>query len=83
MTRKSKRELEAALDELADADVDPVRTWLEERLADGWAFTDTETGDSDLVTVVETQAGAWRVPRESLPEFVDAADLPIDRRAST
>jgi phytoene/squalene synthetase len=83
VTRPSKRELETAVDELADPDVDPVRAWFEERLADGWAFIDTEPADSDLVTVVETQAGAWRVPRESLPEFVDAADLPIDRRAST
>ena len=77
MTRKSKREIEAAVDELAGDEGDRVRAWFEELLADGWNFTDTDDADSDAVTVVSGDAGEWCVSRDDLPEFIDEADLPI------
>ena len=77
MTRKSKREIEAAVERLGGDEDDRVRAWFEEFLADGWNFTDTDDADSDAVTVVHADAGEWQVSREDLPEFIDEDDLPI------
>ena len=77
MTRKSKREIEAAVEALGGDEDDRVRAWFEELLADGWTFADGDDVDSDAVTVVSGDAGEWRVPREDLPEFIDERDLPI------
>ena len=77
MTRPSRREIEAAVEELAGDEADRVRAWFEELLADGWTFADTDDADSDAVTVVHADAGEWQVSREDLPEFIDERDLPI------
>ena len=77
MTRKSKREIEAAVERLGGDEDDRVRAWFEEFLADGWTFADTDDADSDAVTVVHADAGEWRVSRDDLPEFIDEDDLPI------
>ena len=77
MTRKSKREIERAVEELAGDEDDRARAWFEELLADGWTFADTDDADSDAVTVVHGDAGEWRVSRDDLPELIDEDDLPI------
>ena len=75
--RRSKREIEAAVEALGGDDEDRVRAWFEEFLSDGWNFTDADKDDSDAVTVVHGDTGEWRVSRDDLPEFIDEADLPV------
>jgi hypothetical protein len=76
MTRKSKREIETAIDRLDSDNGDRVRAWFEALVADGWDFLIDEPADA--VTVVRDDAGEWSVSREDLPEFIDEGDLPVD-----
>jgi hypothetical protein len=87
MTRRSKRELERALDALAAEDGDLVRAWLNDRLTPDGDDADL-FGDTDIVTIgadgepVDSPGHAdevciWRGSADAEPEiWIDEADVP-------
>ena len=84
MTRKSKRELTAALDDVDGAPSTPrqwVRRHLNTRLEDGFTldFPESDTTDAETVCILDAERFEFYVPREDVPEWLDPdVDLPVE-----
>lgn len=78
MTRKSRWEIERAVEDLADGgDERTVRAWVEQLLADdGWGMA---FQDPDREVLVATMNGAevWLPPGE-IPAWVERDALPVE-----
>lgn len=79
MTRRSKRELESALDDLT-GDATAVESWVREQLAAGYEYDPTADGvdPSSNVCILETQDAKAYASLKDAPESIDPEkDLPV------
>jgi hypothetical protein len=89
MTRKSRREIEQAVEELTDgaAGSDDVRAWvdayIQETVGDGFSIDHGGADDGEPTVHIATAESRgstfyFHAPESDLPEWVDAeTDLPV------
>lgn len=91
MTRKSKREIESALESVAgDEETSTTRQWVREylrgQLEAGFELKFTPADDvdkSESVCILDTDAFEYYVSPVDIPEWIDAeADLPVEGMSS-
>jgi hypothetical protein len=83
MTRRSKRELERAVEDLG-GDADTVREWAEHYLdrllaEEGFDFRFTAPAGEEPVPIFEDRDGfIYSVPAADIPDWIDHEDLPVE-----
>ena len=79
MTRESRRELAAALDDLGEtAGETAAQDYVDELLAGGWDLVDDDPpNDDEMIQVLDCDGWQMTVPRDELPSGIDVETLPV------